>query len=65
MIDIWREDNRLKILEFGPDELYPVAKDFFYFKHAPWTLIFTRDEDDKILHAQLSFIRRSYRISRK
>jgi hypothetical protein len=52
-------------MEFGPDEIYPVARDFFYFKKAPWTLIFTRDENDKIHHAQLSFIRRSYTISRK
>ncbi len=65
ILEIWREGERLKIMEFGPDELYPVAKDFFYFKQAPWTLIFTRDEEGKIHHAQLSFIRRSYTITRK
>lgn len=65
MLEIWREGDRLKIIEFGPDEIYPVAKDFFYFKQAPWTLIFSRDEDGKIHHAQLSFIRRSYAIARK
>ncbi len=65
MLEIWREGDRLKIMEFGPDEIYPVAKDFFYFKQAPWTLIFTRDQDGKIHHAQLSFIRRSYTIVRK
>ncbi len=65
MLEIWREGDRLKIIEFGPDEIYPVAKDFFYFKQAPWTLIFTRDEEGKIHHAQLSFIRRSYTIFRK
>jgi ankyrin repeat protein len=65
MLEIWREGHRLKIMEFGPDEIYPVAKDFFYFKQAPWTLIFTRDEEGGIHHAQLSFIRRSYRILRK
>jgi len=65
MLEIWREGGRLKVMEFGPDEIYPVAKDFFYFKQAPWTLIFTRDEAGKIHHAQLSFIRRSYTIVRK
>jgi hypothetical protein len=65
MLEIWREADRLKIMEFGPDEIYPVAKDFFYFKRAPWTLIFTRDENSRIHHAQLSFIRRSYTITRK
>jgi hypothetical protein len=65
MLEIWREADRLKIMEFGPDEIYPVAKDFFYFKRAPWTLIFTRDENGRIHHAQLSFIRRSYTITRK
>ncbi|MBN2245368.1 MAG: ankyrin repeat domain-containing protein [Candidatus Aminicenantes bacterium] len=65
MLEIWREGDRLKVMEFGPDEIYPVAKDFFYFKKAPWTLIFTRDEAGKIHHAQLSFIRRSYTIVRK
>lgn len=65
ILEIWREGNRLKIIEFEPDEIYPAAKDFFYFKQAPWTLIFTRDDDGKIHHAQLSFIRRSYRIVRK
>jgi len=65
LLDIWREGNQLKVIEFGPDEIYPVAKDFFYFKQAPWTLIFSRDEAGKIHHAQLSFIRRSYTIVRK
>jgi len=65
MLEIWREADRLKIMEFGPDEIYPVAKDFFYFKRAPWTLIFTRDENGRIHHAQLSFIRRSYTITKK
>ena len=65
LLEIWREGDRLKVIEFGPDEIYPVAKDFFYFKQAPWTLIFTRDEEGKIHHAQLSFIRRSYTIVRK
>ena len=65
ILEIWRESGRLKIMEFGPDEIYPVAKDFFYFKQAPWTLIFSRDEDGSIHHAQLSFIRRSYTIERR
>jgi hypothetical protein len=65
LLEVWREGNRLKVMEFGPDEIYPVAKDFFYFKKAPWTLIFSRDENGKIHHAQLSFIRRSYTIVKK
>lgn len=65
MLDIWREGSMLKVMEFGPDELYPVAKDFFYFKQAPWTLIFTRDDAGRLHHAQLAFIRRSYTIYRK
>ena len=65
LLEVWREGDRLKIMEFGPDEIYPVAKDFFYFKQAPWTLIFSRDENGKIHHAQLSFIRRSYTIEKR
>jgi hypothetical protein len=65
LLEVWREGSRLKVMEFGPDEIYPVAKDFFYFKKAPWTLIFSRDENGKIHHAQLSFIRRSYTIVKK
>ena len=65
MLEIWREGHQLKVMEFGPDEIYPVARDFFYFRQAPWTLIFSRDNEGKIDHAQLSFIRRSYRITRK
>lgn len=65
LLEVWREGKKLKIMEFGPDEIYPVAKDFFYFKQAPWTLIFSRDEKGKIHHAQLSFIRRSYTIVKK
>ncbi len=65
LLEIWREGDRLKVMEFGPDEIYPVAADFFYFKQAPWTLIFSRDNNGKIHHAQLSFIRRSYTIFRK
>jgi hypothetical protein len=65
MLEIWREGDRLKIMEFGPDDIYPVAKDFFYFKQALCTLILTHDEEGTIHHAQLSFIRRSYTIVRK
>ena len=65
LLEIWREGGQLKIMEFGPDEIYPVAKDFFYFKQAPWTLIFSRDEEGKVHHAQLSFIRRSYTIEKR
>jgi len=65
MLEIWREGGQLKIMEFGPDDIYPVGKDFFYFIHAPWTLIFSRDEKGKIHHAQLSFIRQSYTIVKK
>jgi len=65
LLEIWREGDRLEIMEFGPDEIYPVAKDFFYFKQAPWTLIFSRDEEGRIHHAQLSFIRRSYTIQKR
>jgi len=65
LLEIWREGHRLVVMEFGPDEIYPVAKDFFYFKQAPWTLIFTRDDEGNIHHAQLSFIRRSYTVVRK
>lgn len=65
LLEIWREGTRLKVMEYGPDEIYPVARDFFYFNHAPWTLIFSRDDNGKIHHAQLSFIRRSYTVFRK
>jgi hypothetical protein len=65
LLEVWREGNRLKIMEFGPDEIYPVAKDFFYFKQTPWTLIFSRNEEGKVQHAQLSFIRRSYTIVKR
>jgi ankyrin repeat protein len=65
LLAVWREGERLKIMEFGPDEIYPVARDFFYFKQAPWTLIFSRDEAGRIHHAQLSFIRRSYTVIKK
>ncbi len=65
LLEVWREGELLKIMEFGPDKLYPVAKDFFYFKHAPWILIFSRDEEGKVHHAQLSFIRRSYTIVKR
>jgi hypothetical protein len=65
LLEVWREGAKLKIMEFGPDEIYPAAKDFFYFKQAPWTLIFSRDENGEIHHAQLSFIRRSYTVVKK
>lgn len=65
ILKIWREDDELHIMEYGPDKMYPVAKDFFYFEQAPWTLIFSRDEEGRISQAQLSFIRRSYTIKRK
>ena len=65
LLEIWKEGDCLKVMEFGPDEIYPVARDFFYFKQAPWTLIFSRDEGGRIHHAQLSFIRRSYTVVKK
>lgn len=65
LLEIIKPDDRLVTMEYAPDELYPVAKDFFYFKKAPWTLIFSRDDEGRVHHAQLSFIRRSYTIIKK
>ncbi len=65
ILDIWMEDEKLKIMEFGPDEIYPVAKDKFYFKQAPWTLVFKRNGENVIEGADLSFIRRTFYIEKR
>jgi hypothetical protein len=36
MFKVWKENYRLFLLEFAPDEIYPVAKDELFCKQEPW-----------------------------
>jgi ankyrin repeat protein len=64
-IEIWREGSQLHLMEYGPDLIYPAAKDLFYCAQAPWILTFSRNEAGAVSKVHLQFIRTGYDLVRK
>lgn len=61
---IWRENGALRIREFAPDDLYPVAEDSFFCVREPWRITFHRGDDDTVESVDLEFLRRTVRGAR-
>jgi len=57
--DVWREGDRLRLMEFAPDEIIPVAPDTFYAAQEPWRAVFVRNEDGGISALQVDFLRQT------
>ena len=51
----------MRIREFAPDELYPIADDEFFCRQEPWRVSFVRDPDGAIGGIELDFLRRTVR----
>jgi hypothetical protein len=56
---VWREDDTLRIREFAPDALYPIADDQFFCRSEPWRVEFVRGDDGEIATIRLHFLRRA------
>lgn len=57
--DIWREGDRVRLMEFSPDDLLPVAPDTFFCAQEPWTVVFHRDDQGRVASVEVAFIRRT------
>ena len=61
-VEIWEDKGRIFITDFGFDEMYPIGEDEFYCRHEPWRVQFYRDEENRVVEMELSFLRRSHRL---
>lgn len=61
---VWLEDDALRVREFAPDDLVPVAEDTFVCRGEPWTLRFARGPEGAIEALEVEFLRRSVRLPR-
>lgn len=57
--DVWREGDRLRLMEFAPDDLIPVGVDTFYTGREPWRAVFHRDEAGRVSSLEVSFLRQT------
>lgn len=57
--DVWRVGDRMRLMEFAPDEMIPVAEDSFICAREPWTVEFHRDDDGNVSRMEVSFLRRT------
>jgi hypothetical protein len=58
---VWREGDALRIREFAPDDLYPIAKDSFFCVREPWRVTFLRNDAGTVESVDLEFLRRTVR----
>ena len=59
VIKVWREGESLRLVEFAPDEIYPIGPDRFHCRQEPWTLTFLRDEAGAVDRVRIDYLRRS------
>jgi hypothetical protein len=65
VVRVWKEESRLRIREFAPDELYPIGRDTFFCRHEPWKVEFLRDDSGDVSRIRLHFLRRTVEGVRK
>jgi hypothetical protein len=61
---VWQDDGKLRLLDFAPDEIYPIGPDEFYCRREPWRVEFDREEDGAIAAITVHFVRRAVRGTR-
>jgi hypothetical protein len=64
-VKVWLEDGTLRIREFAPDELYPVAIDEFGCRREPWRVRFLRSDTGGITGIEVDYLRRTVQGTRK
>jgi len=57
--DVWREGDRLHLMEFAPDDLVPVGTDTFYTAREPWRAVFLRDAEGRVSSLEVAFLRQT------
>lgn len=60
-VKVWRVGDGLRIREFAPDDLYPIAPDVFFCRQEPWRVTFLRDDAGQVASIQVEFLRRTVR----
>jgi hypothetical protein len=58
-LKVWREQDRLFIREFAPDELYPIDHDVFFCRQEPWRVTFLRSDQGEITGIEVQYLRRT------
>ncbi len=61
VVKVWEDDGKLFLMEFAPDEIYPVGRDAFYCVQEPWKVRFLRDDGGVVVGIELDFLRRTVR----
>jgi hypothetical protein len=61
---VWREGDRLLLMDFAPDEIYPFADDRFQCRREPWQVTFRRDAAGAVSEIEVRFLRRAVRAVR-
>lgn len=57
--DVWRVGDRMRLMEFAPDDMIPVAVDTFICGQEPWRVVFLRDEKGNVSGMEVDFLRRT------
>jgi hypothetical protein len=57
--DVWREGDRVRLMEFAPDDLTPVGVDTFYAVREPWRAVFRRDAEGRVTALEVAFLRQT------
>jgi len=65
VVRVWKQDDRLHLREFAPDEIYPIGRDTFFCRREPWKVEFLRDDAGEVSGIRLHFLRRTVEGARK
>jgi len=52
--DVWREGDRMRLLELADDDMVPVAPDTFYCVQEPWRVVFRRDARNAVIGMEVT-----------
>lgn len=47
--EVWREGDRMRLLELADDDMLPVAPDTFYCVQEPWKVVFRRNARNEVI----------------
>jgi hypothetical protein len=58
-VKIWTEKDRLRIIEFAPDEIDPIGPDLFLCRQEPWKVRFHRNTAGAVESIEIDYLRRT------
>jgi hypothetical protein len=56
---VWRVGDRLRLLDFAPDDMVPVTEDEFLCLQEPWRVSFGRDAEGRVSNMDVAFQRQT------